>query len=105
MGINRHHYYHAPAPVQNLNPDPKNFIIEKIDPTFVNFMIVLVKYPNCTNYKGKKILVYQNLSLVDFMNLKAIDPHFSESGISPIARFAPTDEGWAMAVAFVNAIS
>lgn len=59
-----------------------------------------IQYSNCTNYEGRKILVL-NMSLIDFINAKYIDPHFSES--SPlIARFIPNQNGWALAVKLIG---
>lgn len=75
------------------NPKPDNYqIIQswKIG----KFTIIQLKYPDCTNYEGIKILVFK-ASLLDIINQKKIDPHFSDNKtyISPIARFAPTHTG------------
>jgi len=87
------------------NPDPKNFEIIKIHAT-VNYIIALIKYPNCTNYEGKKILVFTGITPSDFKRLSFIDPHFCDDGnhLSPVARFEPTARGWDMATRFFNSI-
>lgn len=86
------------------NPDPHNYkIMESVSVN--NFLIVKIKYPNCTNYEGKKILVYRNCTLHDLTTQSGgIDPHFCNKGypISPIARFEPTEEGYRMALSFAR---
>ncbi len=83
------------------NPNPSNFQIlnhEEIG----RFVVVLVKYPECLNYEGDKILVFENVSFGVIQKLKSIDPHFCDSGnhSSPIARFVPTLKGWHYAIQF-----
>lgn len=77
------------------NPDPKNWVILK---TYENskYTLVKVQYPDCTNYEGVKILLYQGISASNLEKLKYLDPHFCEGCISPIARFEPTELGWKM---------
>jgi hypothetical protein len=83
------------------NPNPKNFKIVKAVKV-KKFLLLLVNYPDCTNYEGNKILVYKNTTLKDIDKQKSLDPHFSNNCrfISPIARFEPTIEGWDMADSF-----
>lgn len=84
-----------------LNPDPRNFIIERVEHKDMgSHIVVQVKYPNCKNYEGQKILVFRTLG--QLTNLEILDPHFSSEKpeLSPIARFVPTEEGWEMAVEF-----
>lgn len=83
------------------NPNPNNFNIVKIE-TVNCFTVVIVKYPDCTNYEGVKILVYKDLELSTIVNAKFLDPHFCENKIccSPVARFEPTEQGWNMAINF-----
>lgn len=85
------------------NPNPFNFRITKFK-QIGKFLIVSVHYPDCTNYEGNKILLYEGVSLSDLKSQKSIDPHFSENKnfLSPIARFIPTEMGWSMAVALAN---
>jgi hypothetical protein len=83
------------------NPDPNNYTIVKTS-MIMNFLIIKIKYHDCINYEGNKILVFENCTLKDLQEQKLIDPHFSENKKyhSPIARFEPTDGGWRMASHF-----
>lgn len=82
----------------NLNPDPINFVIED-HRQIRGYLILMVKYPNCTNYEGRKILMYEGVTITDIKNQGSIDPHFSDNKKyhSPIARFEPTLKGVRMA--------
>lgn len=100
-----------PAPVVNNNikivvpgnPDPANYkIIETL--TIGKMLIVEIQYPDCKNYEGKKILVYEGTTIFELKRQKYIDPHFSTNRQyhSPVARFEPTDKGWKMAESFAK---
>ena len=83
------------------NPNPENFIMKRskqVGP----FWILFVTYPDCKNYEGNKILVYQDVLFVELRAQGSLDPHFCDNPDfhSPIARFVPTDEGWDMACRF-----
>lgn len=85
------------------NPDPSNYRIlqnEKIG----DFLILMVNYPDCKNYEGNKILVFQYVTLSELTDQKLIDPHFSSNPLmySPIARFEPSKKGWEMATKFCS---
>lgn len=88
-----------------VNPDPRNFEVLK---TLVNgrYTVVMVKYPNCTNYEGNKILVFEDMTPEQLEKLSFLDPHFCKSKRhpSPIARFEPTERGWDMARTLINYI-
>lgn len=90
------------------NPDPKNYKI--IEALRVNkSLLIKINYPDCKNYEGNKILVYNYIDLDILKNqgaLFGLDPHFSEntSKYSPIARFEPTDKGWTNAIKFCNVL-
>jgi hypothetical protein len=76
------------------NPNPANYSIIRSE--VVNgYLIIELKYHDCTNYEGKKIMVYE-CALGDLLKQKLIDPHFCDSKkyFSPIARFEPTERGW-----------
>ena len=90
----------------NCNPDPQKWTIKK-SLQIENFLIIYVNYPNCTNYEGNKILVYVNLCISDLYAIGKIDPHFSDKKpqFSPIARFVPNEEGWAMAIIFCESFA
>lgn len=80
------------------NPDPGNYKITSH--TIVGkYLIIEINYPDCTNYEGNKILLYDNCTIEELRNQKTIDPHFSESTkfFSPVARFQPNTRGWSMA--------
>lgn len=78
-----------------LNPNPSNFRILDLD-LVGKYIIATVYYPNCTNYEGRKVIVFKNMSTSDIRNLRSLDPHFLENG-NIVARFAPTSEGYALA--------
>ncbi len=87
------------------NPDPSNFLVESIEHKGMgNHIVVQVRYPNCKNYEGRKILVFNWMTLGQLTNLDILDPHFSSEKpeLSPIARFIPTELGWKMAVEFAK---
>lgn len=84
------------------NPKPDNYSIIKYE-QIKNKLIIKIKYHDCVNYEGEKILIF-NCSYNDIIKQRLIDPHFSEdkSFYSPIARFEPTEEGWELAIKFVE---
>jgi hypothetical protein len=75
-----------------------------------NRMVLKVKYPNCANcaYEGTKVLVYDNVTPLDALKWKRIDPHFRADTVkqavpeapSPIARFPASEAGWKQAIWF-----
>jgi hypothetical protein len=93
--------YQVASKPNSLMPDPSNYKIVQAKQVG-NYLVLKIKYPNCTNHEGNKILVFKDLTPIDLLNQKLIDPHFfEERGFkSPIARFVPTKEGWDMALAF-----
>jgi hypothetical protein len=97
--------YETPIPKRiEGNPDPKNYKIGKIV-QMNNLLIVKINYPDCKNYEGDKILIFEDVSLEDLMHTKIIDPHFTNAlraHIVPIARFKPDDEGMNMAITFAR---
>jgi hypothetical protein len=86
------------------NPDPNNWTIMRTM-EIGNFLILMIQYPDCKNYEGKKILVYEGVKLDELKKQKKIDPHFSDNRNfkSPVARFEPTDHGWNLAMFFCTA--
>lgn len=87
------------------NPNPKNWSVLRYR-EWKGYLIVEMKYPDCTNYEGRKVLVYENTRLEDLKAQKLIDPHFSTNKKfkSPIARFEPTIRGWNMAEVLVESL-
>ena len=74
---------------------------------FGKYLVVKIRYNNCTNYEGTKILLFEGVTIDQLGEWKHIDPHFSDSTKfkSPIARFVPTIQGIDMAVALAKALS
>ena len=85
------------------NPNPLNYEVLRHQRRW-GHLVIEIKYLDCTNYEGKKILVFENTTELDLLNQKLIDPHFSDNPLyhSPIARFEPTERGWRMANFFVD---
>ena len=88
------------------NPKPTNYTIVKHS-QIKNFLIILIRYHDCINYEGNKILVFAGIELEDLLLQEKVDPHFSEDKLhsSPIARFVPNDQGWKMAVSLCELMS
>jgi len=75
----------------SMNPNPKNFKINallELENTYVEAF-----YPDAKNYEGNKVMVYKGRVAEQIMAATELDPHFSDIGLAPIARFAPTLEG------------
>ena len=65
-----------------------------------DYVVVQAKYPQCPNYEGIKIIVYEASGYQE-MNKSKLEPHFLKD--NPIvARFHPTPKGWNMAVLFCH---
>lgn len=97
MGLRYIERFGAAKP--NPQPSPYNFkIVESLQ--VGQFLVVQVNYPNCTNYEGNKILLYDGIDIEFLIKQNYIDPHFSEDKKlrHPIARFEPTSSGWSNAV-------
>lgn len=80
-------YGRSETKIINLAANPANFKIEKmieLENTYVE-----VFYPDAKNYEGQKVLVFKGQVAKDILAAKEIDPHFSATGLSPIARFKP----------------
>jgi len=97
----------SPYAAPNSNPDPKNFSI--LDwAVSGSVLVVKAKYPDAKNYEGVKVMVYEGFKdteeLRNAVNNR-LDPHFSDKDVSPVARFEPTERGWALALKFAISIS
>lgn len=91
--------YSYSSPTVDVNPNPDKWEIH--DAVQVGkALVVKIKYPNCINYEGVKILVFKEMTLFGLIKQKKIDPHFFQDKkyVSPIARFEPTDFGWDLAL-------
>jgi hypothetical protein len=87
----------------NQTPNSANYKIERAE-VYNNNTVVQVRYPDCPDFNGKKILVFRGYQMVVLMNTNRLDPQFSLTS-NLIAQFLPTDDGWAMAVSFALAYS
>lgn len=86
------------------NPDPARYEIIRSFQHGANLAIEL-RYPDCDNYEGRKILVYRKATIEQLLQQKWIDPHFSRGAyLSPFARFEPTEDGWAQATILLTLI-
>lgn len=84
------------------NPVPSNFKVVEMQ-TLGNWVIVKVNYPDCKNYEGDKILVFDNYGTYEqCVDDKYMDPHFGGDSTSPVARFEPTKRGWNMAINLIK---
>ena len=81
------------------NPDPYNWIKVRHQECGSDNLVVWLRYPDCHNYEGNKILVYLDTTWEQLKAQRTIDPHFSSNKrfLSPFARFEPTEKGWDIA--------
>ena len=87
-----------------LNPDIRKFkIIQYIK--CGKYLMVRIRYKNCLSFKGDKILVFENISIKKLKKCDIIDPHFLEEGLSPIARFRPTKDGWKIGKQLISTLT
>jgi hypothetical protein len=80
------------------NPDPLRWTLVQ-GYQMGDMCVVCVKYTGCTNYDGKKVMVYENARLRDLTSgkIRSLDPHFDCRNVNdwvPFARFEPTRRGW-----------
>lgn len=80
-------------------PHPDNYTIIR-HKEFSSVLVIEIKYHDCDNYEGRKILLFRNCNMEQLEKQKLIDPHFLEHQtiIHPTARFEPTEYGWKLAV-------
>lgn len=88
------------------NPRPDNYNILAVYEVG-NYLIIKIRYLDCVNYEGVKILLFENCTIEQLIKQNLIDPHFSDdkSFHSPIARFEPTQKGLELAVKFVKMLN
>jgi hypothetical protein len=70
---------------------------------FKGFYVLKVKYLDCTNFEGVKIMIYKGK--FDPKYKGELDPHFSESWNSPVVRVKPSLGGWMLALQIASALS
>ena len=77
-------------------PDPKNFrVLEEM--VIGGRSILLVYYPGCTTFEGKKLLLLK--FKWNSNSTEILDPHLLGGKHPVIARFEPNEQGWALAKA------
>ena len=97
-------YASAPA-----TPDASNYTVEDIA-RCGSHLVLKVKYPNCSNcaFEGIKVMVFLNVTELEALRWRKIDPHFRGSKAvkgeapSPAARFPGTTDGWSDALAYAQ---
>jgi hypothetical protein len=82
------------------NPVATNYKIVK-SKSFYDWCVIKIVYPDCNNYEGNKICVY-NYHLAKILSHNKLDPHFSQNDIAPFARLEPTEKGWAAAIGLIK---
>jgi len=93
------------ADIRPGEPRPTNFKLVSYL-AFGAYVVVEIVYPDCKNFEGHKILVYDDAKkFAELFKTGSVDPHFFEHVYSPVARFEPTDRGRSMAIAFATAMS
>lgn len=85
------------------NPNPHKFSVVKIL-QLKNYLIVELKYFGCTTYDGHKLMIFKTTK-TNFLKRVVVDPHFLGDKNDPIARFAPTQNGWYMAKQLCNILN
>ena len=81
------------------NPSPDRWrLIECLE--FENAYVLKVRYDDCTNYEGVKVMVYRGKYAYQIR----LDPHFKPDNTAPIARFRPDEEGWNFAIALAKSL-
>jgi len=83
------------------NPNPLKFKITRLE-KIGKFLIAMINYPDCTTYRGNKVLVYEGIHEEFIKDSTSLDPHLLENSESPIARFRGNKEGWVDAMMFVS---
>jgi len=89
--------------IVNANPDPSNYTIVRTT-RIGKYTILKVRYNDCINYEGLKIMFWKTKDFNKMHSKKVLDPHFSEQVPSCIARFEPTKEGWDMALKLARSL-
>jgi hypothetical protein len=107
---NRDDYTSSSTPAVN-TPNPSEYKIKKFHRVGPH-VVISAQYPSCRDcsYEGIKVLVFLDVTEVQIMTWRKIDPHFrdpSETGTddmapSPAARFPASEEGFDDAIAYAQ---
>jgi len=82
------------------SPNPTRFRILRTKQVGTT-VIAEVQYPDCTNYEGKKVILWEDTNEAALMRRTTLDPHFAEQD-GPVARLEPTERGWRLATALAH---
>ena len=96
MGLFKKRCWSSPYAVDNSNPNPKKFEIVS-EESSGDWLVLMVKYPNCTNFEGMKIMLFKGYKSSKELLKETggeLDPHFSKAKTSPIVRLRPSLEAW-----------
>ncbi len=97
----------TPAAQVDGNPQPYRWTLVR-EERVGSHCILEVKYTDCRNYEGRKIMVYRASGLSEIVqkNKGSLDPHFLDDRnyLSPIARFEPNMSGWNNALRFARTL-
>ena len=86
------------------NPNPYRFKVKHIFKSKKHIMYI-INYPDAVTYNGDKILIYnikQENKIKKLIEDKNLDPHFLENETSPIVRFPANEEGFDLALKFLD---
>lgn len=105
MGIFKQRYGH----LAGTDPDPTRFGVARTEQVGPHLVASIV-YHGVTNYEGFKTIVFKDLTAEELKAAAEVDPHFRKpvdpvAGPRPFARFEPTDEGWAAAIAAARSLA
>jgi len=103
---------YRPQPPAPKTPDAENYTVEDVEWVGQTRVVMMVKYPNCSNcaYEGNKVMVFLGVTVQQAMKWRRIDPHFRDPSLkslpthapSPAARFPGTPEGWQDAISYAE---
>lgn len=93
-------------------PDSEKYTIERFE-RVGDHVVLDVLYPNCKKcaYEGHKVMVFLNVTEMQAMRWRIIDPHFRDAkkklhsvaeAPSPAARFPASVEGWDDAIDYAQ---
>ena len=74
------------------NPNPLRFHVQR-EEVVAGKSLLLVKYAGCTTFDGTKLLLLKR----KWTQGETLDPHLLGGNHIVLARFEPTEQGWAMA--------
>lgn len=101
MGISPFKSCATNTSIEAPNPDPSQWELADVQ-QFDRAYVLQVRYKNCNNYEGMKIMVYKGQ--YTHSPDSPLDPHFADTGDSPVARFRPDMQGAVWAVNFAKSL-